>query len=63
MFESLVEESEVVGEARPPRKVARILVFHWCCDGSILLKHVGAGGPMIVCVRLECDGPMVEEFS
>ena len=37
--ESLAEECEAVGEARPPRRVARISVFHRRCDGSVLLKH------------------------
>ena len=37
--ESLAEECEAVGEARPPRRVARISVFHRHCDGSVLLMH------------------------
>ena len=37
--ESLAEECEAVGEVRPPRRVARISVFHLRCDGSVLLKH------------------------
>ena len=37
--ESLAEECEAVGEARPPRRVVRISVFLWCCDGIVLLKH------------------------
>ena len=37
--ESFAEECEAVGEARPPRRVARISVFHWHRDGSVLLKH------------------------
>jgi len=36
--ESLAEECEAVGEARPPRRVVRIGVFHRRCDGSVLLK-------------------------
>ena len=36
--ESLAELCEVVGEARPPRRVARISGFHGCCDESVLLK-------------------------
>lgn len=37
--ESLSEECEAVSEVRPPRRVARISVFQWCCDGSVLLKQ------------------------
>ena len=37
--ESLAEECEAVGEARPPRRVARISGVHWCCDESVLLTH------------------------
>ena len=37
--ESLAEQCEVVGEARPPRRVARFSVFHRRCDGSVMLKH------------------------
>ena len=39
LSESLAEECEAVGEARPPRRVGRISVFHRRCDGSVLLKH------------------------
>ena len=39
IFESLAEKCEAVGEASPPRRVARISVFHRRCDGSVLLKH------------------------
>ena len=39
LSESLAEECEAVGEARPPRRVARISVFLRRCDGSVLLKH------------------------
>ena len=39
IFESLAEKCEAVGEARPPRRVARISVFYWHRDGSVLLKH------------------------
>jgi len=37
--ESLVEKCEVVGEVRPPCRVARISVLHRRCIGSILLIH------------------------
>ena len=37
--ESLAEKCEAVDEARPPRRVARINVFYWHRDGSVLLKH------------------------
>ena len=37
--ESFAKKYEAVGEARPPRRVARISVFHWCRDESVLLKH------------------------
>jgi len=33
IFESLAEECEAVGEARPPRSMARISDFHRRCDG------------------------------
>ena len=36
--ESLAEKRETVGEARPPRRVARISEFHRRCDESVLLK-------------------------
>ena len=36
--ESLAEECEAVGEARPPRRVARISGFLRRCDVSVLLK-------------------------
>jgi hypothetical protein len=36
--ESLVVECEALDEARPPHRVAKISVFHWCCDESVLLK-------------------------
>ena len=39
IFESLTEECEAVGEARPPRRVAKISGFHWCRDGSFLLSQ------------------------
>jgi hypothetical protein len=32
IFESLAEECEVVGEARPPRIVVGICDFKWCRD-------------------------------
>ena len=31
--DSLAEECEAVGEARPPRRVAEISDFQWCSDG------------------------------
>ena len=37
--ESLAEECEAVGEARPPRRVAGISVFQWCRDGISSLTH------------------------
>ena len=37
--ESLVEECEAVGEARPPRRVAGISVFQWCRDEISSLTH------------------------
>ena len=37
--ESLAEECEAVGEARPPRRVAKISGVHRCCDKSVLLMH------------------------
>ena len=61
--ESLVEECEAVGEARPPRRVARISVFHRRCDGSVLLKHHWSRGVDDRLWRLEGDSPMVEEFE
>ena len=33
--ESLAEECEAVGEARPPRRVAEISDFQWCRDGNL----------------------------
>jgi hypothetical protein len=39
LSESLAEECEAVGEARPPRKVVKISVYHRRCDESVLLKH------------------------
>jgi hypothetical protein len=36
--ESLAEECEAVGEARPPRSVARINCFHCRYDGSFMPK-------------------------
>ena len=50
LSESLAEECEAVGEARPARRVARISVFHRRCDGSVLLKHHWSRGSMVVCV-------------
>jgi hypothetical protein len=35
----LAVECEVVDEVRPPRSVAKISDFHWCCDGSVPLKQ------------------------
>ena len=34
LSESSVEECEAVGEVRPPRRVAEISYFQWCCDGN-----------------------------
>ena len=59
---SLAEECEAVGEARPPRRVARISGFHWCRDGSFLLSQHWSRGSMIVGVRLEGDSPVLEGF-
>ena len=42
--ESLADECEAVGEARPPRRVAMISCVHWCCDGSVLLTHHWSSG-------------------
>jgi hypothetical protein len=39
MSESLAEECEAVDEARPPRRVAKISVFHCYCDGSVPLRQ------------------------
>jgi hypothetical protein len=48
--ESLAEKREVVGEARPPRRVSRISEFHRRCDESVLLKlHWDKGRSPIVC--------------
>ena len=33
--ESLAEECEAVGEPRPPRRVAEISDFQWCCHGNL----------------------------
>ena len=53
-----------MGEARPPRRVAGISGFHRRYDGSFMLKlHWDRGITDSVCVRLEGDGPMVEEFG
>ena len=60
---SLAEECETVGEVRPPRRVARISGFHRRCDVSVFLKLHWNRGSTIVCVRLEGDSPMVEEFG
>ena len=59
--ESLVEECEAVGEARPPRRVAEISDFQWCRDGNLCWRNARAGGSTIVGVRLEGDSPVVEE--
>ena len=59
LSESLAEECKAVGEARPPRRVARISVFHRRCDESVLLWQTR--GTTIVGVRLEGDSPVVEE--
>ena len=63
IFESLAEKCEAVGEASPPRRVARISVFHRRCDGSVLLKHHWSRGVDDRVWRLEGDSPMVEEFE
>jgi hypothetical protein len=39
MSESLAEECEAVDEVRPPRRVAKISVFHCYCDGSVPLRQ------------------------
>ena len=39
--ESLAEKREAVGEARPPRRVARISEFHRRCDESVLEAPLG----------------------
>ena len=51
-----------MGKARPPRRVVRISGFHRRCDVSVFLKLHWNRGSTIVCVRLEGDSPMVEEF-
>ena len=60
--ESLAEECEAVGEARPPRKVVRIGGFTGAASGVFCRSNAGAKGSTIVCV---CDLmviPKVEEF-
>ena len=52
-----------MGEARPPRKVARISVFHRRCDGSVLLKHHWSRGINGRVCAAWGDSPMVEEFE
>jgi hypothetical protein len=37
--ESLADECEAAGEARPPRRVARIGDSPWCCHGSVPSKQ------------------------
>ena len=50
-----------MGKARPPRRVAKISVFHRRCDGSVLLKF-DWDWRINDRVWLEGDLPMVEEF-
>jgi len=50
-----------VGKARPPRRVAKISVFHRRCDGSVLLKF-DWDWRINDRVWLEGDLPMEEEF-
>jgi hypothetical protein len=57
--ESLAE-SEVVGEARPPRRVARFSGRPLCCVGSVCRSFFGSEGSTTVCLRFEDDSPMVE---
>jgi hypothetical protein len=44
MMHHLAVECEVVDEVRPPRSVAKISDFHWCCDGSVPLKQCWSRG-------------------
>ena len=61
-FKVVARRSEAVGEARPPRRVARIRVFQWCCDGSVLLKQDWIRGINDPVCAVCCVGPVVEEF-
>ena len=57
--ESLAEECEAVGEARPPCRVARIGGFIGAATGVFCRSNARAEGSTIVCVRLEnssCSG-------
>jgi hypothetical protein len=60
---SLAEYCEAVGEARPPRSVARISGCIGAKTGAFCRRLVGVGEPAALCVRLENEGPMVEEFE
>jgi len=55
--ESLAEECEAVGEARPPRRVARIGGFIGAATGVFCRSNAGVEGSTIVCVRLDGDSP------
>ena len=55
--ESLAEECEAVGEARPPRRVARIGGFIGAASGVFCRSNARAEGSTIVCVRLDGDSP------
>jgi hypothetical protein len=59
--ESLAE-SEAMGEARPPRRVAWISVRPWCYDECVCLRFYGSEGSTAVHVQFEVDSPMVEEI-
>ena len=55
--ESLAEKCETVGEARLPRRVARIGGFIGAATGVFCRSNTGAEGSTIVCVRLDGDSP------
>jgi hypothetical protein len=51
-----------VGEARPPRKVARFSGRPRCCGGSVCCSFYGSDGPTVGHVQFVDDSPMVEEL-
>ena len=61
--ESLAEEVEAVGEARPPRRVVMdqwfpVVLRRECSTEATLEQRTRR----VVCVRLESDSPLAEEF-
>jgi hypothetical protein len=52
-----------MGDARPPRKVAKISVFNGAATGSFCWRNAGAGGSTTLCMWFKGDSPMVEKFQ